>query len=419
MNWSLSTAVALVCVAMPAGCADRGSWGSAQQLSRGWWPQLAADPAGDVVAVWNSGSYSGHVMASRLEPGAGWGPVEQIDDSPGDQLSAQVGVDTAGDAIALWTGGTPRGMSSNRFVPGSGWQGATAVELPADQGHVESFILEVAPDGSAVAIFMMLQPSQTNPVESAWVVDFTPASGWGSATRVTSPTGDGIGWFDVAIGRNGHAFAVGQGNDGTLWASQRDPGSDWSAASAIGEFDLVTSGLRIAVDSDGNATAVWGTYLGGVWANHFVTGAGWGTATQIGAGAVVQGVEADDTGRVIAVWTGQDSLNYTDVFTPTEGWSAPHLVSAPDTTNGAILAVAPDGRAAVVWIEFRRRRDSLDGSWGRLMSSQFDPGAGWSAPVALETDTVEGYALTTDRNGIFTAAWVDTIDGYIRVRASH
>jgi len=66
-------------------------------------------------------------------------------------------------------------------------------------------------------------------------------------------------------------------------------------------------------------------------------------------------------------------------YTPAAGWATPQLFDV-DATQGGFspkVAISPDGRATVVWYQYVR-------GTGRIFSSQYTSGNGWSAAVALD-----------------------------------
>lgn len=118
---------------------------------------MTADSTGAITAAWaldDGAAYD--VRASRYTPGAGWNAVEVIAQAGVYAPSPSLGVDAAGVVQVAWLhGAAARGdVYARRFVPSSGWQAAALVEttdtVSASEPH-----LAVAPDGSAVAMWMM------------------------------------------------------------------------------------------------------------------------------------------------------------------------------------------------------------------------------------------------------------------------
>ena len=67
-------------------------------------PQVAVDPASNMVAVWvRSEGGKDIVQATSRPAGGGWGPAVPLS-APGENAEApRVAVDSAGNAVAVWT----------------------------------------------------------------------------------------------------------------------------------------------------------------------------------------------------------------------------------------------------------------------------------------------------------------------------
>ena len=90
-------------------------WDTAERIDttnpeRAGKPQVAVDPDGNAVAVWdqevwdpNESSFRYDIYSARYLGGIGWTTPELIEtDDTGNALDSQVGVDADGNAIAVW-----------------------------------------------------------------------------------------------------------------------------------------------------------------------------------------------------------------------------------------------------------------------------------------------------------------------------
>jgi len=81
-------------------------------------PRIAADPAGNAIAVWNRQDTSTiNVWANRYKAGTGWGAAELLETTLDYAFNPQIAIDAAGNAMAVWTqfDGTRYNIWSNRF----------------------------------------------------------------------------------------------------------------------------------------------------------------------------------------------------------------------------------------------------------------------------------------------------------------
>lgn len=118
-------------------------------------PKIAANAAGDGVAVWHqSGDGHQHVWANRLARTGGWtGATLLENDTAHDALYPQVGVDSAGNAIAVWqqSNGTEYDIWATRCASGGPWAAPQVVEIKSGQAVYPE--LGVSPSGSAVVVW--------------------------------------------------------------------------------------------------------------------------------------------------------------------------------------------------------------------------------------------------------------------------
>jgi hypothetical protein len=118
-----------------------GSWGTAESFgttdsSYPEDPHVSMNAGGVAMAVWqripNGGRYT--IWSARYDPARGWDPQEQVDTDRGDQdygYYPQVAVDPLGDALAVWQGGSAQAhVLSSRYAPEEGWD--SSVRLDSD-----------------------------------------------------------------------------------------------------------------------------------------------------------------------------------------------------------------------------------------------------------------------------------------------
>ena len=83
-------------------------------------PQVAIDPSGNAVAVWyQDDGTRNNIWSNRYTSGIGWGTATLIEtDNSGDATAPQVAVDPSGNAVAVWQhyDGTRWNIWSNKYI---------------------------------------------------------------------------------------------------------------------------------------------------------------------------------------------------------------------------------------------------------------------------------------------------------------
>lgn len=163
---------------------------------------VAVDEAGNAIVIWQQwdGSYD-NIWANRYDQTTGsWGTAQLVETEAGTAWSPQLAVDAAGSTIAVWmqqsNDGTSWDIRSNRYVPGSGWEGAQLVENNSGW----AFEPQVAADGLGNIIAVWQQDSNilTNRYETS--------SGWRTPQVIGT---DGMS-PQLAVNAAGNTVAVWQ-----------------------------------------------------------------------------------------------------------------------------------------------------------------------------------------------------------------
>ena len=305
--------------------------------------QIAFSANGDAVAAWQdlvSATVATNIWANRYAPATGWGVPTIIDAGAFDATDAQVGMDASGNAIAVWaqsdgvfdfSSGNPVAIRyniwSNRYVPGTGWTGATLVEtLDGDNiapRNASAPQIAVSTNGQAIAAWTQANAFFTG--ADVWVNRYTPGAGWGTAAMLSNGLSSAGGAM-VAIDATGNTMSVWYQVVGTrinLFAS-RNLGTPVQIETGTGN----PSSLQVASNASGETVAVWGQGCA-TWANRYVPGTGWGTATALQTGIPTcayisnKQVSIDAAGNAIAAWvlnTGANITTYGNRYTAGAGW---------------------------------------------------------------------------------------------------
>ncbi len=300
--------------------------------------------------------------------------------------------------------------------------------------------VSVGIDGSGVALAVWRQADAPPAARtSLWTSRYAPASGWGSPQRL-----EDLELADVLAARvsvepvSGRAVVtwvqasspVDTNFNGTdLWARLFDPATGWGTAQRIENLsgDIATSGFGAGLDAQGNAVVVWsqdearvGRYS--VWANRWTPSGGWGTETALESNTFIGGQDRDavlrvaPNGEALVVWrqSANAAVNlWSTRYTPGAGWTGASTIVADagvDQAIGAIdLAMDANGNALLAW----GQNDFVGvGRETTVFTKRFSPG-GWSginsrlSPVDLTTQGhLAAPRLAMNAAGDAVVAWV-------------
>jgi hypothetical protein len=139
-----------------------GGWGTAESFettdsSDPRDPQISMNAGGVAIAIWQrvengGGRYT--IWSARYDPARGWDPEEQVDVDRGDQdygYYPQVAVDPLGDALAVWQGGSadPHVWSS-RGTLDEGWESSVRLD---SESNAERPLIGVDAQGRGLAVW--------------------------------------------------------------------------------------------------------------------------------------------------------------------------------------------------------------------------------------------------------------------------
>ncbi len=188
----------------PAG----GSWSPVTELSKAGedaeHPQVAVDPQGDAVAVWSRSNGTNSIVQSATRPAGGSWPAAADLSAPGyDAYLPQVAVDPQGNAVAVWEredGSNWIIQSATRPADGS-WSAATDLSKPGQNALAPQ--VAVDPQGNAVAVWERSDGSN-------WIVQSArrPAGGSWSAATDLSGVEQNAEYPQVAVDSQGNAVTV-------------------------------------------------------------------------------------------------------------------------------------------------------------------------------------------------------------------
>jgi len=339
--------------------------------------QVVMDANGNATAVWQqreTGANGGrnNIMASRYVEGSGWGTptgIETNDSTAGDDELPQIAIDPNGNVIAVWNlmraGSTT--VWANRYAVGSGW--AVASQIGTGNPNSIDTLPQIAVDGAGNGFAVWQQ--YNGPILNIWCNRYVVGTGWGSAALISDSA---MSSRDpkIAADSNGNAIAVwGQFNPTTLaddiFANRYAVNTGWGTATVIQANTAKNNAYRpkIAFDANGNAMVAWYQYGSfgpySIWANRYVAGSGWETETLIetnNAGdASNVSLGMDSLGNALVVWQQSDANLFREIYSNRyvvgTGWGTVALVEPGNYRTGQAnlpqIAVNAQGKALVVW----------------------------------------------------------------------
>lgn len=388
-----------------------GTWGSAALLETdnagdAFFPQVAFDGHGDGFAVWRQDDdfHNGSIMARRYVAGSGWETAELIEMDSGRANAPQIALDSSGNAVAVWqqnTGGTDS-IWANRYVAGSGWGSAVALESTSTNAHAPEITLNANGDGFAV----WFQSDGTR--ESIWANRYDANSGWGTAELIEF-VDTGIALHPkVAVDNSGNALAVWRMHDGSsynLWFNRHDTDS-WGTAALLEKVAADTSSPELAMAGNGDAVVVWSQYDGftnNVLARPYQPVSGWGSVTLLDTDtgfAPNSQIALDAEVEGLAVWQNNGTI-WSNRY-GSGSWGTAQLIQSDDAGSAFSSQIASDGNgnAAAVWVQH-------DGSVYNIWANRYATGSWGTAQLIKSDDAGNAFSpqIAFDGNGNAAAVW--------------
>ena len=306
---------------------EAGTWGDPGLLqdgnvTRARLPSVAADPAGNAIAVWvqvDDDTDKDVIRAIRYEPGTGWGSAVTIGSPQFTVSSTDVGMDDQGGAIAVWdelSGGVGgRIIRANRYTPGMGWRDLTEVEdVKADDAtKAEGVRLDVGSNGDAFVIWTQDVPSEGDR-NDVYAARFSGGAWSVEPERIDAYDGGDKSTPDIAVDGAGTAYAVWLQNEefdagdriDNVWLAEYARSSGWANPVLIEPpsedptDDGDATAPRVDVNRVGNVFVVWGQIFGSwpsIWSNRRDPGTSWVAAKA----EVIEDYPEAANGPIIAV----------------------------------------------------------------------------------------------------------------------
>jgi len=311
------------------------SWGApvvlSDDVSAANAPDIAVDSVGNAFAVWDQ---SGDVLATRYNVATGvWDIPILISDGLTTASNARVVVDPSANAFVVWQqfDVTMNSIFSARFGDDTGlWSPPSRISAGLQGGENPQLVVDGF--GNVIAVWDESGEVHVNRYD----VD---VDNWGLPTRL------GVGEnVKVGVGTFGSAIAVWNDSNGDIRAARYDPVTGlWGAAATVGIGMFPT----VAVDTVGNALAMWQD-AGNVISSYYdVLTNTWRDVEVVDSGGTID-MGIDFATNFIAAWNDGGNIRAGRYIFPQ--WGFPVTISIiPGGGSDPRIDVNAAGSAFVVW----------------------------------------------------------------------
>jgi PKD repeat protein len=314
-----------------------------------------------------------------------------------------VATDPAGDTIAVWQGfdGSAYTIMTSFRPAGGAFSTPAPISLPgfSDEPHVA-----LDQDGNAVAVWHYTDGS-------VQVIQASVRPAHGAFGAPITLSGDGQHFVPrIAMNRAGDAVIAWQRLAGDRFAqvSIRPRGGTFSEAQTLSGSG-VAADARPAIDPAGNVVVVWDQTTGGartVQASVRPAGGGFSAPVDVSAGgpdAFAPHVAMDQAGNAIVAWEQEGALHMVEAALRLAGGSFSAPVTLSDASRNAVqprIDMNPAGDTVVAW-------SRSNGSEQIVQAALRPPGGFFAKPVDLSEagHDASDPQVAIDAAGNVTAAW--------------
>jgi hypothetical protein len=323
-------------------------------------PQVAFDPYGNAIAVWEGAEGATlRIQESAMPAGGSFGTSQFLSGAGTNAGDPQVAFDASGDALAVWRyDGAPASTIQATYRPAGGVFGAP-VTVSASSAQPAQ-VPQVAFDGLGSGVVTWQQSDGTNPRVLASVRSPGVAGAFGGQSildpggqEMIKPriAGDGLSGTIVS-------WQTYNGKTRSTQAAARTAGGSFGPAVTLSGLSSQNDAPEVGIDEGGNGIAVWSRSNGG---NFLLEAAGYD------AGPLLRGLLLPSQGTV-----GQ----------PLQFFQAPIGIWKPVLSEGFSFG---DGASAIGFL------------------ATHDYGAAGSYPVAAIATDALGNATTVTRTVVISA----------------
>lgn len=333
---------------------------------------IVADAHGNAYASFLMGSPQLDAYVARYVVGEGWQPPDLLDNLPGEVQRASLAVSANGTLFAAWyqNDGAYFSAFARRYTPATGWGPVVNIEALAGHGYNDPSV-GVDDAGNAIVVWNQNDGGALMTFANRYV----QGSGWGVAAAIETNRSDTV-TARVSVGPGGQALAAwtkGGSGGNHVYTNLFTPGVGWGTPRAHVNTSSYLQAAIPLVDSRGDAIVVFvmsdGVRYNG-WADHYTSGIGWEGAAPFEAldGSLQLQIaksqlSSDAAGDFLVVWTAQEGavLNaYASWYAPGQGWAAPaHIEDTSEWAQAPVGALWPSGDGWTAWAQYNATRNQL------------------------------------------------------------
>ena len=221
-------------------------------------PQVAVHADGSAIAAWTLRTDTGsrRVIARRFATDTGWGAPREFSANGEDAYDVRIAMDGAGNGFATWEQEThgEETVVASRFEPGAGWGAPVQLEVDGEEAYGPR--LAVSPDGNAIVAWIRAD-GETGVIAAA---RYTRERGWERPVIVQG--GDLLYVFDLDItaGPEGGVLATWCQTDGSrnnVWYARFDVDLHWQRAALAEHRSGSAHRPRAVAGPDGSFGLIW------------------------------------------------------------------------------------------------------------------------------------------------------------------
>lgn len=358
--------------------------------------QIAIDQEGRTIAIWSGFDGSNYVIQTSNKTLKGeWSQPITISPIGQDAFYPQIAIDQKGNLVAVWSG-----KINNVFVIQSSikyqkkdWSKPINVsKLPKNKMKGKDALFPqvlFGNDGETYAIWQKNNGSKN-------VIKFATkekANGsWSKAVTLSTTQNPGLGCTrpQFVINRFGDLFAVWINNERlTVQFSLKQFGKKWTLVKDLSSAGKQIQNAQIALDNSGNAVSCWTRSNGinmlvqatsrpknGVWSNAV-------NLSEPGEDSLFPSLSLSNDGNAVIAWQRSDgvySLIQAAVKIGNDTWSTAYdLTETGQDASNPQTATAPNNTALAVW-------KRSNGSNFVIQEASAIFGDAWSNPTTLSED---------------------------------
>ncbi|HEX4114923.1 MAG TPA: PKD domain-containing protein [Solirubrobacteraceae bacterium] len=383
-------------------------------------PQVAIDGQGGITAAWSRADGGNYEAQATFRPAGGsWQTPVALSEAGYNAGEVQVAADPAGEVVAVWDTFPPASARTIQVAVKSPLSGSwsTPVTLATIGEPVGEPQVAIDSRGNAIAVW---EEQPQNPGYRFIQASVKPAgSTWSAPVDISEDTGGGDP--HIAMDAEGNAIATWLGADAIESATRLASTGTWQAPVNVAPSGLDAGGHpggpELAVNGEGNAVIAW-SGASGNGANHIiqaatlVKGGAWQAPVELSSpamNAAAPHVALDPEGNATAVWSGAEGSNNTVIQSATMpvggAWQAPVEISETGEKANNLLepqiAIDPQGDAIAVW------EDVVGGNQIIQSSVKSREETSWQTPIVLSgTDANAVYPkVGLDSRGNAVAVW--------------